>query len=122
MNIGIATALLIGYIILYFNEKNNDLLIQKIIFNITTLIYFVIGVILLLLFYYIIDIRYIILVLYGISFGYNFIVSFLIIGGIKLIHLFSKKTRQADSKYKLSINSLPLVCYGYILLVLYLLW
>ncbi len=119
MEIIILNIFLVLYIVFYFSHKNTDLILQRIMFNIRPFILMIIGLILIFITTNIININTLIFIVYGIMLIYNFISSILIIGIIKLIHLFSKATKKADEKYQLKINTFPIITYGYIILLLY---
>ncbi len=122
MNIPILTLMLVIFFVIYFKEKNSEVLLQKIMFNIPTVIYFIIGIVLLFVTNLFDFLKYAILFLYALPLIFHLFDFICIKGLIFIIHLFSKKTKEADKNYKLSINMLPIICYGYILIVNYLLW
>ena len=118
------TIILIGCIIysIYFIFFNNfkfnslDSVVLRIMFNISTIIIFIIGIILVNIFNNIsiinkgIKIFYIGLII--ISLAYNLFIK----GIIGLLHLASKQNRIADAGYKLQINLLPTCLYLIIVL------
>ncbi len=118
----ILTLIYIIYVIKHFSHQNKDLVLQRFMFNGKRILYVIFGIILILVTNIFDFTKYIILVIYTSGIVINLLSFIITFSGIKLIHLVDKKTKQADSKYKLTINLFPIVSYGYIILLTYILF